>query len=332
MGRLVIWSLGIVLALAILLAALVLISPWPGVLALRFVFDRGAEAAQARVAALVPDDVISRMGVAPADFPSDMAFDLHRPAGTETVALPAVVWIHGGGFVSGRPGDVANYSRILADQGFAVVSAGYTIAPEARFPTPVVQVNRLLEHLAAHAGDYGIDPSRIVLAGDSAGAQIAAQVALVTTSPDAAAELDIRPALPADGIRGVLLFCGPFDLSRMNGRGIGGWFVNTTAWSYSGSRDWREDASFARFSVAGRVTPTFPPTFITVGNADPLAPQSKIMAEALERAGVGVETLFFPDDHVPPLAHEYQFDLTTADGQRAFDLAVAFTRRVTADR
>ncbi|MFM2355774.1 MAG: hypothetical protein RLZZ528_1510 [Pseudomonadota bacterium] len=328
MGRILKWVAGLALAAILCVAALTMISPWPGVLVIRLIFDRGAETAQARIAALVPDDVMSRRGIRPEGFSAETAFDLHRPAGTETVALPLIVWIHGGGFVSGRPGDVDNYARILAAEGFAVVSAGYTIAPEAHFPTPVIEVNQLLAHLTANAATYAIDPARIMLAGDSAGAHIAAQLALVTTSPAVAQELGVAPALAATGLRGVLLFCGPFDLAGMTGGGIGGWFVNTTAWAYSGSRHWREDASFARFSVADRVIADFPPAFITVGNADPLAPQSKAMAEALARAGVTVETLFYPDDHVPPLAHEYQFDLNTGDGQRAFAQATGFARRV----
>jgi acetyl esterase/lipase len=68
----------------------------------------------------------------------------------------------------------------------------------------------------------------------------------------------------------------------------------------------------------------FPPAFISVGNADPLAPQSRALAEALEAVGVEVDTLFFPDDHSPPLAHEYQLLLSTQEGRLALDRSVAF--------
>jgi len=52
-------------------------------------------------------------------------------------------------------------------------------------------------------------------------------------------------------------------------------------------------------------------------NADPLAPQSRMLAEVVTQHGVPVDTLFFPDDYAPPLAHEYQFDLDTEAGQTA---------------
>ena len=59
------------------------------------------------------------------------------------------------------------------------------------------------------------------------------------------------------------------------GGGVAGWFVNAAAWAYSGRRDWREDERFRTMSLPPHLTPAFPRTFISAGNADPLEPQSK---------------------------------------------------------
>jgi acetyl esterase/lipase len=59
----------------------------------------------------------------------------------------------------------------------------------------------------------------------------------------------------------------------------------------------------------------FPPMFISAGNADPLVPQSRAMAAGAAQAGVSVDSLFFPPDYVPPLPHEYQFNLDTEAGR-----------------
>jgi acetyl esterase len=75
-------------------------------------------------------------------------------------------------------------------------------------------------------------------------------------------------------------------------------------------------------SVMPHLTGDFPSSFISAGNADPLAPQSIALATALEGKGTQVRTLFFPADHVPPLGHEYQFDLSGAAGQSALMHAV----------
>jgi acetyl esterase/lipase len=314
-----------VLLLGALCAVALHVSPWPGVLLIRAVFDRGAAEASAALAPRVPGglDVQSSIAYDPAD--RDALLDIYKPASVPA-GRPTIVWFHGGGFVSGRRGDVANYLKILAGRGFAVVNVDYTIAPEAVYPTPVRQASRALAFLAANAGRLGIDASRFVLAGDSAGAQIAAQTAAVTTDPGYAKAVGIVPGVPADRLAGALLFCGVYDISRMGeGGGILGWFVGTAKWAYGGRRD-GGDAGFATMSVAPRVTARFPPAFVTAGNADPLEGQSVALAAALKQRGVPVDALFFARDHRPPLGHEYQFDLGSAAGREALEKAVAWAK------
>jgi acetyl esterase/lipase len=66
----------------------------------------------------------------------------------------------------------------------------------------------------------------------------------------------------------------------------------------------------------------FPPTFITVGNGDPLDPQARRLAGVLAGHGVEVDPLFFAADRQPGLPHEYQFDLDTEAGWRALERSV----------
>jgi acetyl esterase/lipase len=204
-----------------------------------------------------------------------------------------------------------------------VVNLDYTIAPEGTYPTPVRQVNAALGFLVRDATRLGIDPDRLIIAGDSAGAQIAAQVANLVTSPDYARRLGIAPAIRPGRLRGAILFCGPYDLELMGD----GWFSRTTTWAYSGRRNHRGDASFQLMSVARHVTGAFPPSFISAGNGDPLLPHSIAMADALLARGVPVDTLYFRG-HRPALGHEYQFDLDSAPGQEALRRATLFARRV----
>jgi acetyl esterase/lipase len=254
--------------------------------------------------------------------------DVHKPARINPGA-PLVVWIHGGGFVSGRRSDITNYAKVLAGQGFVVVNVDYTIAPEATYPTPVRQVSKALAYLTREGANIGIDTSRIVLAGDSAGAQIAAQTAAVTVNPEYARRVGIIPGARPSQLAGALLHCGVYDVTRMGGGGgVLGWFVKSTTWAYSGKRDWREAKGFETMSVAPNVTAAFPPAFISAGNADPLGPQSVAMADALEANGVNVERLFFPKDYQPPLGHEYQFDLDTDAGRLALTRTVAWLNRL----
>jgi acetyl esterase/lipase len=194
----------------------------------------------------------------------------------------------------------------------------------------VRQVAAALAHLVDHADRLGVDAGRIVLAGDSAGAQIAAQVASLVTDADYAGRVGVAVDLPSAGLRGVVLFCGAFDFELSQGSSrVGSWLVDTALWSYLGTRDHRSDPASALASVPQNLTAAFPPTFVSAGNGDPLLPHSIGLVAALEAAGVEHETLFFADDHEPRLGHEFQFDLDSEPGRQALDRAVAFVERVT---
>lgn len=313
------------LAALLVIAALFVVTPWPGVLLIRYIFDKGAAEAATRLEQLVPASIqVTTLAYDDAD--PDAILDIYRAPNFDP-ELPTVVWIHGGGFVSGRRSDIENYLKVLAGEGFTVVNVDYTIAPSAHYPSPVRQVNRALEFLTREAGSLGIDASRIVLAGDSAGAQIAAQTAAIIANPAYGELVGVTPGAARDQIVGALLFCGVYDITGLgHGGGILGWFVHVTAWAYSGERNWRDSATFATMSLGPHLTPEFPPAFISAGNADPLAPQSVGIGEGLAAQGVSVETLFFPPDYTPPLGHEYQFDLTTSAGQLVMSRAAAWMR------
>ncbi len=120
-----------------------------------------------------------------------------------------------------------------------------------------------------------------------------------------------------------MLFCGPYDPTSLNFKGPFADFMHTVIWSYVGTPNPR-DARVAQMSVTPHVTAAYPPVFISVGNADPLAPQSLALVEALRAQGVEVDALFFPRDHDPPLGHEYQLLLSTDAGRLALDRSVAF--------
>lgn len=318
-----------VLAAVLMLLAATALSPWPGVWLIRAVFDRGAAAASARLEKHVPDGIVTDPALRyDAEDPAAL-LDIHRPA-QPNPAAPTVVWIHGGGFVSGRRSDVTNYLKVLAGRGFVVVNVDYTLAPEARYPTPVRQVTRALAFLDREAGVLGVNRDALVLAGDSAGAQIAAQVANLIRSPAYAQAMGVAAPMRAEQLRGALLHCGVYDVGRL-GEGQGGVlgsFLRTVTWAYGGRRNWRDVPGFERVSVSNFVTADFPPSFISAGNADPLLPQSVRMAAALREAGVRVESLFFPANHPRRLGHEYQFDLDTAEGRQALEQSIAWLGRL----
>ena len=321
MRRFVLWFAGI---LTLLIAALLLacrLSPWPGVAIITFAFSRGERASEAALEKHVPAGIISRRDIPYGGAPDEL-LDLYYQDGAS--AQPTIVWVHGGGFVAGSKNGVANYMKVLAGHGYATIAVEYPRGYGTRYPKPVEAVNAALGFVMRHAPDLKVDRTMLVLAGDSAGAHIASQVAMITTDPAYARALGIAPQLKPGQLVAMLLLSGAYDPSAVNFEGHYGWFLKSVLWAYAGVKEVREDQGFNLMSVTGHVGAAFPPSFISSGNADPLAPQAIALAHRLGALGVPVETLFFPADHVPPLRHEYQFDLDQAAGRDALNRMLAF--------
>ena len=183
----------------------------------------------ASAASAASADGVSRMRAVPfAAIPGyrPLELDLFRPAadGPESERpLPAVVYLHGGGWRQGardmvspafrawRPGLLAR----VASAGFAVVCPDYRLSGEARFPAQLDDVHRVLDWVTDSGGRLGIDPDRVLLWGDSAGGHLAALAAL---------RGGVRPV-----IRGVVAWYPVTDLLgiQVDAEAIGGEAHNT---------------------------------------------------------------------------------------------------------
>jgi acetyl esterase/lipase len=125
-----------------------------------------------------------------------LALDLYRSNGV--TQAPVVVIVHGGSWQHGDRGELSGLNRYLAARGYAVASVSYRFAPLWPFPAARDDVREAITFLKKHAGAHGLDPSRIVLLGRSAGGQIALSLAYAGLDPD---------------IRGVVSFYAPADMT-----------------------------------------------------------------------------------------------------------------------
>ena len=320
-SRVLLWCAGIAVRGSLV------VSPRPAALLVRKVFASGGAQVARALAKHAPPDVVALTDQRYGD-EEDMLLDIFRPA-SMSEPLPLVLWVHGGGWVGGSKDELSSYLKLIASHGYLVAGPRYSLAPEHQYPTPPRQMMRALEYLQSNAGRLQIDPDRIAIAGDSAGAQIAAQLGGLVTTPGYAKAIGVTPAITAAQLRGLVLACGPYDLAlaRRASTPVGRVFFRAVLWAYSGTRDFQHDPAFATWSITGNVSSAFPPALITVGNADPLRPHSELLADRLRAAGTEVETVFWPADHQPPLGHEYQFDLDTQPGQHFLDRMLSFLRQ-----
>jgi acetyl esterase/lipase len=297
-------------------------SPRPAALMIRAVFRRTGAAIDRGLAGHAPQG-IERLADEPYGDGPDAVLDVYHRTGAPAPA-PTIVWVHGGAFVGGSKEELRHWFELLADEGYTVVAPRYSLAPESTYPTQVRQVMAVIGHVCTHAGRLHVDPGRLVLAGDSAGAQLAAQVATLVTSPVYAEQVGIDAGVRPDQLRGVVLCCGAYDPSLFESPSV---FVRAVLWAYSGTRDLARDPAFGLMAVPAHVTADFPPVFVTAGNADPLLPQTIALVERLHALGVETDLLMFPPDTSPPLGHEYQFLLDTPAGREALSRIRAFLAR-----
>jgi len=307
------------------------LTPWPSAMLIRSVFERSAVATVAEMTPYVPNGELREMHVVDdATGNAATTLDVFTPA-AEGELLPTVVWIHGGAWISGSTANIDPYLRILADQGYTTIGVDYSVGPEATYPTAVIQLNDALAYVQDHAAELGVDASQIVLAGDSAGAQLASQLATLVTSPRYANLVGIQPSLDPEQLAGVLLNCGVYDLRAMAELdGLAAWGFKVALWAYTGTKDWSEQPAGATMSTIEFVTADFPPTYISGGNGDGLTwLQSIPMAQRLDELDVPVTELFWPAPHEPALPHEYQFHLDLPEAQDALAETIAWLDETT---
>jgi acetyl esterase len=199
--------------------------------------------------------------------------DVVVPAGDGP--FPVLVYFHGGAWVAGNPASHRKLTHRLAEGGCVVVSADYRLAPEHPFPAGFDDCLAAVAWTVRHAHEFGGDPARVAVAGDSAGANLAAAVAI---------ELAQRRRAPK--LAATVLIYGVFDFAEVGGP----MFARTLREAYLG-----QNANSALLTDP-RVSPIhgarwLPPTLLIVGGQDPLLGDSRALQQRLEAAGIRHELL-----------------------------------------
>jgi acetyl esterase len=209
---------------------------------------------------------------------------IYTPIDTESKKLAGFVYFHGGGGVFGSLDTHDGLCRMLANEsGCRLISVAYRLAPESTFPAAIEDGYAATKWVADRALELGIDPVRIAVGGDSAGANLAA-----VTCHMAKQQADPRLALQ-------VLFCPVTDMSAETDSHIAfaeGYFLNkeTLDWVRKHYCSPEADLRDPRISPLRAVDfGGLPPAHIHTAEFDPLRDEGKAYSEALKGAGVHVE-------------------------------------------
>ncbi|MCR8939280.1 hypothetical protein O0555_18345 [Brevibacillus laterosporus] len=107
---------------------------------------------------------------------------------------------------------------------------------------------------------------------------------------------------------------------------LGKIFFNTMFWSYTGEKDIKSFSKIDEISTVKQITPNYPPVFLTVGDADPLAPHSADLIDVLQINNVEVESVLF-EGTKSELGHEYQFDFSSSHAEKTLEKTIEFLNK-----
>jgi len=266
--------------------------------------------------ARIPDDIVRRVDIPYGNHGKWNLLDVYYPVGTDK-PLATIVNVHGGGYVYGTKNESQYYCMDLAQRGFTVVNFSYRLAPKISYPMPVIETNQVMKWVCANADSYFIDLSNIFMIGDSAGAQIASQYAVVATNPEYAMLFDI--AVPEFQLKAVALNCGMYDNFHEIKGPMPGLLHN-----YFGKNP---DMHGEKIHVFKHITKDYPPAYVMAASKDFLLPYAKPMYDRLQELGVeSIYTVYGSDDQ-DGLGHVFHIDIFSDVARLCTDDEAAFFRQ-----
>lgn len=217
----------------------------------------------------------------------DVRVRIVKPVGS-TGALPAILYIHGGGWVLGNAGTHDRLVRDLATGvDAAVVFVEYDRSPEARYPVAIEQAYATAQWITSHGAEEGIDSTRIAVAGDSVGGNMAAAVAIMAKQRGDVTFCHQSLFYPvtdaAQDTDSYIEFAdGPFLLAKSMA-----WFWN----AYLPDEDKRGEITASPLRATLEELAGLPEAFVVVDENDVLRDEGEAYARRLVEAGVRTTTV-----------------------------------------
>jgi len=280
----------------------------------RFSAARGDKKRDSAIA--LPAGVTECRNISYGSFGNGNLLDVYYPRGTAS-PLPTIVSIHGGAYVYGSKEIYRRFGMDMAKRGFAFVIFNYRLAPKWKFPTPLWDTNAVLEWVVQNHRRYHLDPQRIILIGDSAGAQLASQYAAMYADPGYAAKIGLT--VPQVTIRAVGLYCGFYDIPSFAGgnfKGIASDYLGKTF-----------DMTDPRLDVLGAINGRFPPAFIVTSSNDFLRDCAEPMYDHLTAKGVEAQWHCYGTPEAREVGHVFHVNIIHPEAVKCNNDAAAFFRK-----
>ncbi len=242
-----------------------------------------------------------------------LTFDVHTPTNFLS-PMPCIIYFHGGALLSGDKSIYTSFLKKLCKLGFVVFNVNYSLMPEVEIENIVSNCACAVKHIVKNCKKFNINPQKIVMGGDSAGAYLASF--LITQFQNKNFKTN-----PPIKFCGCFLYYGLFDLTKFNKskfpiiKSMHSRYVklfdkyekqefdkiNPNKKFVSCAKNFKKSnlyAYYKSYSTTTYLTSKFPPTFVASGKIDKLHNQTKLFVEKLKENNVPVTAVIFARNRV----------------------------------
>lgn len=224
---------------------------------------------------------------------SELLVKIYEPKDRQNVKLPAVFWMHGGGYVLGHPDvDDGICECFVKEVNCVVVSIDYRLAPEHPYPAAIEDCYAGLKWTADNAEELKIDTSRLAIAGASAGGGLTAALALMARDKGEIEIVFQMPLYPMIDDRNVTP--SSYEINEENLPKAWNREANEIAWKMYLSNNASDQISYYAAPSRAKDLTGLPPAYTCVGQLDPFRDETLEYVARLAQAGVPVEFHLYP--------------------------------------
>lgn len=255
-----------------------------------------------------PENILRYDNIAYGEDPKFQLLDIYTLKDYKDKNLPVIINVHGGGYVYGFKETYQYYCMNLAQRGFKVVNFSYRLAPEAKFPAQLEDINKVFHWIKDNAKEFSFDLNHLFGIGDSAGANLLGIYAGILSDKKLNKFKFILPDL---NLKAVCFNHGSYN-NKLHNDNLDGGLTNSVMTELFTNGGTEEELDL--INVANYINKNFPPTFIVSSSDDFLRDQPIYLIKALTDNTIGFIYRFFVHPN-KPLNHVFHLDIRTNEAK-----------------
>jgi acetyl esterase/lipase len=243
--------------------------------------------------------------------------DVYRPK-EKKGPLPLLVVVHGGSWLYGTKDTYKNYAAYMASLGFAVICFSYVLAPRKKFPYQMEDLDDVLLWAKEHDDENGFNLHHVFLSGDSSGACMAAQYAIINDDPNLKNQFSLQFPLQ---INGLILACGVYStLGKDQSEDA------KDMWTCYLGRHFNPADS--HYELLNNMTSTFPPSFVFSAEDDiaSVSSDSQLLDDKLTKLGIKHVYKIYRSHNKNKLKHVFHCNITNSMAKKANNESADFLK------